>query len=217
MLKQGYYRLLPGLALIALLFVSVLETAAQEKRAAPELSVAGIKLGDRASGREFLLKYLPTTGEDGRPNYYFYNKYATQVMKVTAASFDDPYLVTEIEVFAVGKTYEKAHFFAEKIGHFVTEDRIFIGFVQSTASMLIGIPGVSRGDMIGPKDVAKKKGEPDERLKGEEERETFVYRFNPVQIAGDKESVDYNYTARYEFRKSKLKRFRLAISPAVRL
>ncbi len=213
MTGQRRFLFFTSLAAAAIFLISAFSAAAQEKPLAPELSVAGIKLGDRASGRQFLLKYLPTTGEDGRAHYYFYNKHATQVMKLVAASFDDPYMITEIEVFAVGQSYQKPHFVAENIGHFATEDRIFIGFQQSVVSMLIG-PGVSRGDMIGPKDVIKKKGEPAARVKLEEGREAITYRFERLAIADEGSAIrQYDYTARYEFRKSKLKRFKLAIAP----
>ena len=215
MFQPRYFRpLLCAAMMTALTFFSNLAAAAQDQRVAPETSVAGVKLGHRASGREFLLQYLPTTGEDGRPTYFFYNKYATQIMKLTAASFDDPYFITEIEVYAVGKSYTTPHFVAEKIGHFMTEDRIFIGFEQSVKSMLIGIPGVSRGDMIGPKDIAKKKGEPDERLPLEADREAFVYKFPNLSLTDEKGAAqNFDYTARYEFRKSKVKRIKLSIAP----
>jgi hypothetical protein len=179
------------------------------------MSVAGIGLGDRESARAFLADYSPGMLEDGRPAYYFYNKYGTQVMKVTAASFEDRFFVTEIEVFSVGRSYKKGHYHAEKIGWFITESKIFIGYKQSVRSMLIGIPNVSRGDMIGPKDVVKKKGEPTGREKTGE-RETVTYDLPDVEIKDEtteNKTKRFSYFARYEFNKNKLKKFTLKISP----
>lgn len=213
--RQRFLRLFSFLAAALVLGTAAAAAGAQQTApTAPELSVAGIRLGSRASGREFLAKYTPTTDERGRAVYYFYNNLATQVMKVTVASFDDPHFVTEIEVFAVGQSYRTPHFVAEKISHFMTEERIFIGLQQSVASMLL-VPGVSRGDMIGPKDVAKKKGAPHERLRLEDGREAYEYKFGSLAVPDENAAERrYDYTARYEFRKSKLKRFRLAIAPA---
>jgi hypothetical protein len=217
MLRQRYYRLALSLVMIALLQLpAAFNAQAQEKPAEPEFSVAGVKLGHRASAKAFLIQYLPTTGEDGRPAYYFYNKFGSQVMKLTAASFEDPYFITEIEVFSVGKSYQKGHHWAEKIGYFMTEKDIFIGYRQSMTAAMIGIPNLARGSRIGPKDVVKKKGMPTERVK-DGERETVTYSLSNVEIA-DEDAANktnrYDYYARYEFNENKLKRFTLKISPA---
>ena len=42
-------------------------------------------------------------------------------MKLTGASFEDRFLITEIEVYRVYENYNQAHFQAEKIGYFKTE------------------------------------------------------------------------------------------------
>lgn len=198
-----------GFVLFLLIFG--LQAFAQEK-STPELSVNNIKLGDRDSGKAFLTPYLPTTDENGRAAYYFYNYLGTQVMKLTAASFEDPYFLTEIEVFIVGKSYQKPHNYLEKTNFFVTESKIFIGYRQSVASMIIGIPNVSRNDRIGPKDLVKKKGEPTSTGK-EGERDVITYNLPNIEIKDEKgASKKYDYSARYEFRDKKLKRFVLKIN-----
>jgi hypothetical protein len=208
MLKQRYYRLALGLAMIAVLGFT---GQAQEKSAEPALSVVGIKLGDRASAKAFLADYQARQGEDGRPIYYFYNKFANQVMKLTGASFDDRYFITEIEVYKVNKSYTNIHFQAEKIAYFKTEKDIFIGYKQSTASMITGIPNIDGKDMTGPKTVVKKMGAPTEDVKNEE-KETLVYNLPNIEIADENGKTNkFNYSAQYEFNEGKLKRFTLKI------
>lgn len=185
---------------------------AQEKTL-PEMSVNDIKLGNRDSGKAFLTQYLPTTDENGRPAYFFYNNLGTQVLKLTAASFEDPYFLTEIEVFIVTKSYQKPHNYLEKINFFVTESKIFIGYRQSVTTMIIGVPGVSRNDRIGPKDLVKKKGEPTESVK-DGEKEIITYNLPDIEITDEKSTAKkYDYFARYEFRDKKLKRFVFKINP----
>lgn len=214
MLIQKYYRLTLCLAMIAVLqFAAAFDVKAQEEKFQPELSVAGVKLGNRASAKAFLAGFVPTTGEDERPNFYFFNKFGTQVMKLTGASFDDPYFITEIEVFAVGKSYQKGHLLAEKIGYFMTENEIFVGYRQSMTASLIGIPNLARGSLIGPKDVVKKKGAPSERAKNGD-RETVIYSLPNIELPDEKaenKTKQFGYYARYEFNKNKLKRFVLRI------
>ena len=211
MTKQRYFRLAFALAMIAVLGFSV---SAQEKNNLPEMSVAGIKLGDRASAKAFLSGYSARPSADGRPNYFFYNKFGTQVMHLLGASFEDQYFITEIEVFSVGKSYQTQHYVAEKIGFFETEKKIFIGYQQSVASMIIGLPGVTRNDRIGPNDVVKKKGEPLERAKNGDD-ETVSYSMTNIELpdenAANKMSR-FDYSARYEFYKNRLKKFTLKIS-----
>ncbi|MBK6750193.1 MAG: hypothetical protein KA956_00380 [Pyrinomonadaceae bacterium] len=187
--------------------------SAQETRTKmPELSVAGLTLGDRDSGKKFLGIYQPRTDEGGLPKYYFYNGRGTTVMKVTAASVEDPYFVTEIEVFGVGESYQERHFFLKDIGHFVTESGIFIGFRQTgkglALALIVGVPNVGRSNMIGPKDVIKRKGEPDGQSVNDKET-IFNYGGQSVKI-GD---VDYKYSAYYRFYKRELKRFIFRIEP----
>ncbi len=176
------------------------------------MSVAGLKLGDRVSGKAFLNLYQPRTDEDGLPKYYFYNGRGTTVMKVTAASVEDLYFVTEIEVFEVGDSYQKRHFFLKDIGHFVTESGIFIGFRQTGSglalALIVGVPNVGRNNIIGPKDVIKRKGEPDKRAVNEKET-TFDYHTDDVAASDAK----YKYTAFYRFYKKELTRFVLKIEP----
>lgn len=193
-------------------FVSAIQ--AQEKPPSlPEMSVAGLKLGDRESGKAFLGLYQPRTDEDGLPKYYFYNGQGTTVMKITAASVEDPYFVTEIEVFWVNDSYQKTHYFLKKIPHFVTESGIFIGFRQSGKSvalaLIVGVPNVGRSNVIGPKDVIKRKGEPDDRAVSEK-KETFEYRADNISI-GD---TVYKYSAHYLFNRRELDKFILKIERA---
>ena len=211
MTRQRYFRLALCLCLItALQFLY----AAHAQTKNPEMSVAGIKLGDRASAKAFLADYTPRQldGDDKRPAFFFYNKFGTQVLKLVGASQDDPYFITEIEVFSVGKSYQTKHYVAQKIGFFETENKIFIGYQQSVASMLIGLPGVSRNDMVGPKDVIKKKGEPTEHNKTGDD-ETVIYNLPDIQIADGDKTNRFQYTANYEFHKNKLKKFSFKIAP----
>lgn len=211
MTKQRYFCLVLCAAMIAVLGFSVL---AQEKNVLPELSVSKIKLGDRASARVFLEGYSARKQDDGRPAFFFYNKFGTQVMKLTGASYEDPFFIMEIEVFAVDKSYQTQHYVAEKIGFFQTEKKIFIGYQQSAASMLIGLPGVTRNDQIGPKDVIKKKGEPTERIKTGDD-ETVTYNLANVELPDESDATKtsrFSYFARYEFHKNNLMKFTLKIS-----
>lgn len=140
-------------------------------------------------------------------------------MKVTAHSFEDPYFVTEIEVFAVGRDYTKKHFHAKDYGVFATESGIFIGYRQSAVSMIVGIPNVSREDRIGPKDLVKKKGPPAEHFKNED-REVITYGFKDLEFPGLSQEQAANipavYLARFEFNKKKLKKFSIKIIPEKR-
>ncbi len=186
---------------------------AQEKpRSDPEMSVAGLRLGDRQSGKAFLELYQPRTDEDGLPKYYFYNGQGTTVMKVTAASVEDPYFVTEIEVFGVGESYQKRHYFLKKTPHFVTESGIFVGFRQNGKSLalalIVGVPNVGRSNIIGPKDVIKRKGEPDDRADKDHET-TFKYHADDVPVGDAK----FKYTAFYRFYKKELLRFIFKLEP----
>lgn len=206
------------LALLFIAFTWFMPTAsAQTKDFQPELSVAGISIGDRAAAKTFLEKYSARKGEDGRPVYYFYNKFGTQVLKLTADSFEDPYFLTEIEVFAVDKDYLARHYVLDKIGFFVTESGIFIGYRQSAVSFIVGIPNVGREDMIGPKDVIRKKGSPAERTI-ENKREILSYQQTmPALPFADQDQQDndlWDYSARFEFHKNKLKKFILKIMPS---
>lgn len=207
------HRFLVVFAAAILSFASASAIHAQEKmRSVPEMSVAGLKLGDRESGKAFLGLYQPRTDEDGLPKYYFYNGQGTTVMKITAASVEDPYFVTEIEVFWVNPSYQKTHYFLKKTPHFITESGMFIGFRQSGKSLalalIVGVPNVGRSNIIGPKDVIKRKGEPDSRAVNDKE-ETFDYHVNDLKVA----DANYNYSAFYRFYKRELMRFVFKIEP----
>lgn len=209
MLKQRFCFLVFCLAV----FFAASVNAQEEKKISPDLSVAGVKLGSRATAREFLKNFQPTFGEDSRPAYYFYNKFANQVMKLTGASVEDRFFIVEIEVYRVGKSYRAGHFQAEKISHFKTEKDIFIGYKQSKASAWTGIPNVDGKDMVGSKTVVKKIGEPTERTK-DGEKEVLIYRVPEIEIADENgKTASFGYSAQYEFNDGRLKRYVLKISP----
>jgi hypothetical protein len=178
------------------------------------LTVAGVKLGDRNSAKAFLAGYQPRTS-DGFPTYYFYNKYATSVMKLTASSFEDPYFVTKIEVFAVGKDYKDRHFYLDNIGYFETESGIYIGSRQSgrgmAASLIIGIPYPLGVNSINPKDIVRKNGEPSERSKSGD-AELLDYRLDTINLNGEN-VAKFGYAARFEFHKRKLQRYSIMLVP----
>jgi hypothetical protein len=187
---------------------------AQRPAMAPDLTVSGMRLGDRVSGKAFLENFQPRT-DGGRPTYYFYDKYAATVMKVTAASFDDPYFVTEVEVFAVDESYRNRHFYLDKVGFFETESGIFIGTRQSARgikmTMIFGSP-IPLGMMSnGLKDILRKKGEPTERNKSGKD-ETMDYKIEAIDIGGES-PTKYGYEARYEFNSRRLQRYSMKILP----
>lgn len=191
---------------LLVLFMSAGKVEGQKSVQTPEMSVAGIELGNRESAKKILSEYIFRTGEDGRVTYRFYNKFGTQVMTLTAASAEDRFFITEIEVFAVDQSYTQKHFVARNFGYFVTERGIFIGYRQSAFSMIVGIPNVGREDLIGPKDVVRKKGLPDSRVK-EGRQETFTYKISDIQITEGKAA----YQAVYNFYKNRLNRFSLKL------
>lgn len=211
MKKYKYYRLSVLLLVFLVLQIAGVSSAnAQKSENTPELSVAGIELGNRESAKKFLTEgYSPRPEEDGRASFYFYNEWGTQVMKLTADSPDDPYYLTEIEVFGVNRKYEKTHYVAKDFGIFVTENGIFIGYKQSVTSIIIGIPNVGRKNRIGPNDVIDIKGKPAEREKTDGNREFVTYQIPGVKLSDGSVTADYN--ARYEFYKKKLRRFSIKI------
>lgn len=205
---------------VAILISSCLIESArsQERKAAPDLSVNNVKLGDRISARKFLDGYQFRTDE-GIPTYYFYNSYVTTVLKLTGSSFEDPYFIRAIEVYNVGPDYQKKHFVLEKTGHFLTESGIHVGFRQSGAdiafSLTVGIPGIVGDSITRTKYVIKKIGEPTERIK-EGEVETFRYTLDNVALPNTtgENGQRYKYTANYRFVRNKLNRFSMQIMPA---
>ena len=211
MQKQKFYRFAVLLSLVVIFQISFVSfVKAQESKVKPDFSVIGIELGNREKAKAFLSQgYSPRKGEDGRPTYYFYNEWGSQVMKLTADSFEDQYFITEIEVFAVGQTYQERHFQAEKIKFFETESNIFIGFKQSAMYFIAAVKNVGSRNTIGPKDVVEIKGEPSERTKIDEKREVITYNLTNITLPGDNSNVDYQ--AEYEFYKKELKKFKLKI------
>jgi hypothetical protein len=211
MLKQRICLLM--LCLSLLLTAASNAPAQAEKTISPDLSVAGVRLGERASAKAFLEGSQPRIGEDSRPTYYFYNKSATQVMKLTGASFDDRFFITEIEVYKVGKSYTAPHFQSDKFAYFKTEKDIFVGYKQSKASAITGIPNVDGKDRTGPKTVVSKIGTPSARAT-EGERETLTYDLPEIELTDENgKTLKFVYSAQYEFGDGKLKRFILKISP----
>jgi hypothetical protein len=202
------------IAAIVLMIGSLTAVRAQnDKKYLTDMGVAGLKLGDRDSGKLFLSEYQPRIGVDNLPRYYFYNGLGTTVMTVTTASREDPYFVTEIEVMAVGKSYRERHFYLKDTNYFATESGVFIGFRQSggakVAALLVGVPNISRGNMIGPNDIIRKKGEPTSRgtIDG---RETFEYQVDSIKLVPD-DGAEYAHTSQFEFKDRKLKKFRLML------
>jgi hypothetical protein len=122
-------------------------------------------------------------------------------------------MITAIEVFGVDDTYTKRHFVADKLGHFVTESGLFIGFRQTGSglalALIVGVPNIARNNMIGPKDVVKIKGEPAERTKNGKV-ETIKYKIDGVSVDGK----PYEYASRFEFYGKEMTRFELRIDPA---
>ncbi len=191
------------------LFVLVSAVSAQQS-SLPEISVNGVKLADRDSGKAFLTTFLPTTDEQGRAAYYFYNELGNQVWKATAASFDDPFMIVELEVYTVGTSYTKAHNYLQKTGYFVSESKIHVGKKETVTSALLG-EGLASDMRVGPKDIVKKKGEPTKRLT-ENGRDVFLYEIPDAEFTNEKgEKVRYDYTGRYEFKDKRLKRFVFSI------
>jgi hypothetical protein len=211
-----------GLAALAvtvlLLFGSILtDIKAQQTAKLPDLSAAGVRLGDRASAKKFLAGYQYRI-DGGVPTYYFYNSHITTVLKLTGASFDDPYFITGIEVYNVGPEYQNKHFVLEKLGHFLTESGIHVGYRQSGGdlafSLTVGIPGVVGDSITGPKYVLKKIGEPDQRAKNGEE-EIFDYRIDGFSLPYSDETgrtAKYDYKAHYRFYRNRLNRFSMTIT-----
>lgn len=197
---------------VVLFFITLASiTFAQNKKSEPELSVAGIRLGDRISAKKFLSEYSPGTGDEGQPEYSFWNKFGNQVMKVSALSFDDPYFITRIEVFYAPQSYMGRHYVLKDKGFFVSENGIFIGYRQSAVSIIVGIPNVGREDLIGPNDIVRKKGEPTTRRK-EDKKEFLTYDLGKINLEIDGGSVPVEYTAHYETNKNKLRKFTFEIS-----
>jgi len=180
----------------------------------PELSVAGLRLGDEESAKTILQSYSPRyDNELNQPKYFFYNGYGNQVMSVTAHSKERPFLVVGIEVFAVGEAYQKKHFQMKETNSFMSESGFFIGARPSAASLIFAIPNVT-----GPKEVMKKKGLPQADETADKVR-TLRYQLVAVKELEAQKSKLKNinfgaYTAEYRFYKNKLSRFSIAVNSA---
>ncbi len=194
MKQQKFFRPVLCLAMLAIFVLSL------RAQTTPDLSVAGVKLGDRDSAKAFLEGYSFRLDEQNRPVYMFFSKNGWEVLRLVAQSEKDEYFITEIEFFTVGRTYQERHYIAEKFDSFETENGIFLGLRQSATSLLFGIP-----NKIGPKDLVKKKGEPKSRVE-KDKRDILIYESS--KIGADK----FNYSASYEFYKSTLKKVSMKIS-----
>jgi hypothetical protein len=196
------------LVYLALVFVLSISASAQ---LTPEMSINSVKLGDRVSGKAFLEPYSPTTDEKGNFAYFFYNDFGDKVWRLSVASFEDRFMIVEMEVFIAGKSYTKPHFTLKKVDHFITESGIFVGKKESLSAALLG-DGIASDTRIGPKDLIKKKGEPTSRTK-DGERETFTYSIDGVEITDAAGAVKkVKYSATYDFRDGRLRRFVIGIA-----
>lgn len=205
-LKKIKLLVLTNLIGLILVFSATVSLKAQEKGSLPEMEVAGIRLNDEVSGKAFLSKYAPRTGENGQPIYYFYNKYATEVLKLTAFSNKQPHLIVGAEVYSIGKTYREQHFQINETASFATESNFFVGVRQSAKSLLFGV-----AEKTDAEKVIKLKGKPNDVVKAEN-RETLTYELNDVEIMRDGKSVKIpRYVAVYEFYKDKLKKISISI------
>ena len=210
--------LLKFVSILAVCFVLIVAagSAAFSQTPQPELSVAGFRLGDEAAAKNILQNYSPRyDNEQNRPQYFFYNGYGNQVMTITAYSKERPFLIMAIEVFAVGESYQKRHYQLEDTNYFTTESGFFIGWRQSTASMILG-----GTDTTGPKDIIKKKGVPAADENSGKIR-TLRYKFGAVEEleAQEAKMKDINfgaYSAEYRFNKNKLSRFSITVDAAAK-
>ncbi len=194
--------------ILILILVPAIGIAAQST---PELSVNGVKLGDRDSARTLLANSAPTTDEQGRPAYFFYNDFGDKVWRLTVKSFEDRFNVVEMEVFQTGKNYDKPHFYLRKVDTFKTESNIFVGKRVSATASILG-EGLATDTRIGPKDLIKKLGDPTSKT-ADGDRETLVYEINGLVMADEKgEKLKRDYRATYVFVKKRLWRFVLSIS-----
>lgn len=192
---------------LILLFSGAISADAQEGNLnSPEMEVAGVRLNDEESGRAFLSKYSPRTGANGQPVYYFYNKYATEVLKLTGFSAKQPQLIVSAEVYAVGKSYQEQHFQINNITSFATESGFFVGVRQSAKSLIFGV-----AEKTDTEKIVKLKGKPDEINKNDK-REILTYNLNELIVTRGTQQIKIpRYVAVYEFNKDKLKKFSIII------
>jgi hypothetical protein len=184
----------------------------QTARPAPELCAAGFCLGDNEEAVKAKLQgYSPRYDNQlHQPKYFFYNEYGNQVMSLTAHSKERPFLLVGIEVFAVDDSYTTKHFQMKDTAAFTTESGFFIGLRPSASSMIFGVPNSS-----GPKEVIKKKGQPDTDEKPEKLR-ILRYKFSELKKLETPEANSNrvnsgSYTAEYRFYKNSLRHVIFAV------
>lgn len=195
-----------------LTFLAGSSVSAQKARAEPELCVAGFCLGANEEAVKTKLQgFSPRYDNERRePKYFFYNEYGNQVMAVTALSKERPFLLVSVEVFAVDETYLTKHYQMKDTAAFTSESGFFIGLRPSTGSMIFGVPNSS-----GPKEVIKKKGQPDFDEKPEKFR-ILRYKIGAVKEletpAAKAKNINFGaYTAEYRFYKNSLRRLIIAV------
>lgn len=191
------------IAMLSFAFAASAQTA--------EISVNGVKLGDRDSAKALLADSAPTTDDKGRPAYFFYNDFGDKVWRLTVGSFEDRFNVVEMEVYQTGKNYDKPHFYLRKVDTFKTESNIFVGKRVSAAAAILG-EGLATDTRIGPKDIVRKLGDPTSRTT-DGDREILVYEIKSLEIIDEKGGkLKRDYQATYVFVKKKLWRFTLSIA-----
>lgn len=196
------------LFLIASAHAQKAKSVSSGQRIAPEMSISGVKLNDEASGRAFLAGYSFRRDEARRPVYYFYDKYGTQVLALTAYSPERRFLITAAEIFRVGRDYKKTYYVLEDVP-FQSESGFFLGDRPSAISLIFGVP-----NRVDVKKLIARKGMPDERAK-KGKIETLRYTFAATP-AGDVPAGEYK--AEYVFVGGKLNKFKIetALSPQIR-
>lgn len=198
-------------AFFALMILADTGAQAQTARPEPERCVAGFCLGDEEAAKAKLQSFSPRYDNAlHQPKYFFYNEYGNQVMSVTGYSKERPFLIVGVEVFAVDDTYQTKHYQMKDIAAFTTESGFFIGLRPSATSMIFGVPHET-----GPKEVIKKKGQPDADEKPDKLR-VVRYKFGEVKKTDAPNAKQKNanlgtYTAEYRFYKNNLRHFIIAV------
>lgn len=193
-------------AFFILTIIGGFSVSAQKARTEPELCVAGFCLGANEEAVKTKLQgFSPRYDNERRqPKYFFYNQYGNQVMAITALSKERPFLIVGVEVFAVDDSYRTKHYQMKDTAAFTSESGFFIGLRPSTGSMIFGVPNSS-----GPKEVIKKKGQPDSDEKPEKFR-ILRYKLGAVKELetpdAKAKNIDFGaYTAEYRFYKNSLR------------
>lgn len=199
-------------ALFALTIFAATAARAQALRPDPELCAADFCIGESEDAIKIKLQdYSPRYDNPlHQPKYFFYNEYGNQVMSLTAYSKERPFLLVGIEVFGVDDSYTTKHHQMKNTAAFTTESGFFIGLRPSATSMIFGVPNA-----VGPKEVAKKKGQPDTDEKPDKVR-VFRYKLGDVKKLDAQNANMRNvkfgaYTAEYRFYKNRLRHIILAV------